>query len=172
MPDPSGEPKPALVEESGTDLLAAISREMVRNLKKYYGKGPIKAKTYLMDDFCLVVLRNGQLVAEDTMIEAGLEDTVRAFRQKFQDQMAERLVGTIEQLTGRKVITYQSQVLFDPHIVCELFFFDDELPDPVVRQTVAALTDRERGVVNGDEGPSGEFVENLDASLREDSPDR
>ena len=131
-------------------MLAAISREMVRNLKKYYGKGPIKAKTYLMDDLCLVVLRDGQLVVEDTMVEAGLENSVRQFRQEFQDKMAERLIGTVEQLTGRKVMTYQSQVLFNPHIVCQLFFFDDDLADHVVHQTIAALTHRERGVVTPD----------------------
>ena len=147
MPDSSGAPEPALEErDSSPDLLAAISREMVQNMKKYYGKGPIKAKTYLMDDICLVVMRNGQLAAEDTMIQAGLEDSVRQFRQEFQNQMAERLIGTVEQLTGRKVVTYQSQVLFKPHIVCQLFFFDDHLADHVVKQTIAALRDPERGV--------------------------
>ncbi len=125
MPDPAGVPSPALDESQTDDLLSAISREMVRALKTYYGKGPVKAKSYLMDDFLLVVLRDGLLVAEDTMIEAGFADSVRQFRQEFQNVMAERLIGTVEQLTGRKVVTYQSQVLFDPHIVCELFFFED-----------------------------------------------
>ena len=152
MPDPSGEPSPSLDEQDSHDVLAAISREMVRNLKKYYGKGPIKAKTYLMDDFCLVVMRQGQTVAEETMIEAGREDTVRQFRQEFQNQMAERLIGTIEQLTGRKVITYQSQVLFKPPIVCELFFFDDDLEDHTVNQTIAALTNRDLGVAFDGDG--------------------
>ena len=152
MPDSSGAPDPALEpQKSSPDLLAAISREMVQNMKKYYGKGPIKAKTYLMDDICLVVMRNGELAVEDTMIEAGLGDTVRQFRQEFQNQMAERLIGTVEQLTGRKVLTYQSQVLFDPHIDCELFFFDDYLDDHVVQQTIEALSHPEQGVVALDE---------------------
>jgi len=148
MPNPAGVPSPAFEESESYDLLAAISREMVHAMKKYYGKGPVKAKSYLMDDFLLVIMREGQLVAEDTMVEAGRENTVRQFRQEFQNEMAERLVGTIEQLTGRNVVAYQSQVLFNPHIVCELFFFDDDLPDPAVRQTIAALTDRERGVAS------------------------
>ena len=156
MPDPAGAPSPALEESMSDDVLAAISREMVGAMKKFYGKGPVKAKSYLMDDFLLVVMRDGQLTAEDTMVEAGRENTVRQFRQEFENVMAERLIGTIEQLTGRKVVTYQSQVLFRPHIVCELFFFDDELPEPAVRQTIAALTDRGLGVAtNGDVGPGG-----------------
>ena len=151
MPDASGTPSPAFEEEAGNDLLASISREMVRSLKKYYGKGPVKAKTYLMDDVCLVIMRNGQLPVEDTMIEAGLEDSVRQFRQEFQNKMAERLIGTVEQLSGRKVITYQSQVLFDPHIVVQVFFFDDLLSDHVVHQTIAALKDPERGAFSADD---------------------
>jgi hypothetical protein len=35
------------------------------------------------------------------------------------------LIGVVEELTGRKVLTYQSQVLFDPDIALELFVFDD-----------------------------------------------
>ena len=46
--------------------------------------------------------------------------------------MGPELTTKIETLTGRKVATYQSQVLFDPHIVMEIFFFEDgdsEAPD-------------------------------------------
>ncbi len=65
--------------------------------------------------------------------------------------MAERLIGTVEQLTGRKVVTYQSQVLFDPDIVCEFFFFDDQLPPEVIRHTVEALKSPESTVVSSED---------------------
>jgi len=38
--------------------------------------------------------------------------------------MTERLTTMIEDITGRKVLTYQSQILFDPEIVIEMFVFD------------------------------------------------
>lgn len=153
MSDPSGVPDPALEEKHDkNDLLAAISRAMVGNLKEYFGKGPIKAKTYLMDDFCLVITRGGALAVEETMIAAGREDSVRQFRQDFQNEMAERLIGTIEQLAGRKVLTYQSQVLFEPHIVCELFFFEDALDSHLVNHTLDALKDPGRGVASFGDG--------------------
>lgn len=38
--------------------------------------------------------------------------------------MTQHLTTKIEQLTGRKVLTYQSQILFEPDIVAELFAFD------------------------------------------------
>ncbi|MBW3653657.1 MAG: DUF2294 domain-containing protein [Actinobacteria bacterium] len=62
--------------------------------------------------------------AERTMLEFGQQDQVRQFRQLFENQMTERLTDMIERLTGRKVLTYQSQVLFEPDIVVEVFVFD------------------------------------------------
>jgi len=39
-------------------LTARISTEVVRRLKETLGKGPVKAKSYLLDDFLLVVMRS------------------------------------------------------------------------------------------------------------------
>lgn len=98
---------------------------MVRAQKEFFGRGPTKAKSYLLDDFLLVVMRGGFLPVERTMLEAGKEDIVRQYRQDFQDAMTGRLVDKIEGLTGRKILTYQAQVMFDPDMVFELFFFND-----------------------------------------------
>ena len=106
-------------------LLAKISTEVVRTLKDSFGKGPLKAKSYLQDDFLLVVMRGGVTVAEQTMLDRGHGDLVREFRQTYQNEMGDHLVAKIEALTGRKVVNYQSQILFEPHIVMEVFFFDD-----------------------------------------------
>ena len=84
----------------------------------------MKAKSYLLDDFLLVVMRGGVTVAEETMLERGHEDLVRQFRQAYQNEMGDVLCSKVETLTGRKVVNYQSQILFDPHIVMEVFFFD------------------------------------------------
>jgi uncharacterized protein YbcI len=105
-------------------VTAKISTEIVRTLKESFGKGPVKAKSYLLDDFLLVVMRGGITVAEETMLARGREDLVRQFRQAFQDELGDMLVAKVETLTGRKVINYRSQTLFDPHIVLEVFFFD------------------------------------------------
>ena len=106
-------------------LLAKISTEVVRTLKDSFGKGPLKAKSYMLDDFLLVVMRGGVTVAEQTMLDRGHGDLVRKFRQTYQNEMADDLVAKVELLTGRKVVNYQSQILFEPHIVMEVFFFAD-----------------------------------------------
>jgi uncharacterized protein YbcI len=111
-------------QDRAQSLTARISTEIVRTLKESFGKGPVKAKSYLLDDFLLVVMRGGVTVAEETMLERGHEDLVRQFRQTYQNEMGDVLCAKVEALTGRKVVNYQSQILFDPHIVLEVFFFD------------------------------------------------
>jgi uncharacterized protein YbcI len=154
MPEAPKPPDPPLEEESGTSLRAAISREMVRALKAFYGKGPTKAKSYFFDDLLFVVMRGGETQGEKTMLEAGHSDAVRAFRQRFQNIMGERLVGTIEQLTERKVLTYQSQVLFDPFVVIEIFVFDQPHASASIEATARALLSGEEddaGTVGSDD---------------------
>ena len=127
-------PEPELDSQSGAPLLANISREMVRAMKQYYGRGPTKAKSYLIDDLLFVVMRGGILQAEKTLLDAGFSDTVREFRQKFENVMAEHLVGTIEQLTERRVVTYQSQILFEPEVIVEIFVFDHPLGHDIIAE--------------------------------------
>ena len=59
------------------------------------------------------------------MLEGGKGDAVRKYRQDFENEMTATLIGKMEELTGRKILTYQSQTLFDPDIVIEIFFFDE-----------------------------------------------
>ena len=127
-------------EERVQSVTARISTEIVRTLKESFGKGPVKAKSYLLDDFLIVVMRGGVTVAEETMLARGHGDLVRQFRQTYQNEMGEVLVAKVEALTGRKVVTYQSQILFDPHIVMEIFFFDNTADEAQLRETAAGLT--------------------------------
>jgi uncharacterized protein YbcI len=98
---------------------------MVRAQKEFFGKGPTQAKSYLLDDLLLIVMRGGLTRAEQTMLDFGHPDLVRRFRQVFENAMTERLTGLVEELTGRKVATYQSQVLFSPDVVVEMFVFEE-----------------------------------------------
>ena len=70
-------------------LLAKISTEVVRTLKDSFGKGPLKAKSYLLDEFLIVVMRGGVTVAEQTMLDRGHSDLVRTFRQTYQNELGD-----------------------------------------------------------------------------------
>jgi uncharacterized protein YbcI len=130
--------------DAGQALLSRISNEMVRAQKQFFGKGPEQAKTYLLDDMCIIVMRGGLTRAEETMLEFGHPDQVRGFRQLFENEMTERLVGMIEELTDRKVINYQSQVMFDPDVIVEMFIFDDRVHHDGMAATA-------HGLVSGDD---------------------
>ncbi len=110
------------------ETLAAISNELVRLKAQHYGKGPEEAKSYLNDDFLFVVMRGGMTRVEETLIGAGDENLVREVRLRFQQQMRVAFQETVESLTGRKVLAYESQVLFEPNYAVEIFVLEPE-PD-------------------------------------------
>jgi uncharacterized protein YbcI len=131
--------RPGDSERSGS-LLSRISTEMVQAMKHYYGKGPVRAKSYMLDDLLFVVMRDGMTQSEQTMLDAGREESVRQFRQDFENEMTERLTTMIEQLTGRRVINYQSQVLFDPNMIIEIFVFAEPAGPQEREETARAIT--------------------------------
>jgi uncharacterized protein YbcI len=110
--------------ERRTGLLADISNAMVGLKKEFYGKGPTKAKTYINDNYVLCVLQGGLTRNEATLLAAGEEDLVRQYRLRFQEAMAAPTTAAIERLTGRKVVGYHSQIVFDPEYGFEIFVLD------------------------------------------------
>ena len=113
---------------SGGHLLSAISNSIVRILRERYGRGPMKAKTYALDDIIVVVLRAGGFTAaEQTMIDSGEPNRVVEMREDFQRVMAQDYKDTIEELTGRKVLAFLSNAHVEPELTVELFFVDRPL---------------------------------------------
>jgi hypothetical protein len=60
---------------AGGQLLAAISTSIVGILRDHYGRGPMKAKTYALDDTIVVVMRgSGFTPLEQTIMDSGEPD--------------------------------------------------------------------------------------------------
>jgi uncharacterized protein YbcI len=113
---------------AGGHLLAAISTNIVGILREHYGRGPMKAKTYVLDDIVVVVMRgSGFTPLEQTIMDSGDPDRVIAMREDFQRVMAERYRGVIHELTGRQVVAFLSQAHVEPDITMEIFFVDGPL---------------------------------------------
>jgi len=108
----------------GKQALAAISEALVSLHREYYGKGPTKAKTFLVDDTILCLLQGGFTVVEKTLIDNGKEQAVHDIRRTFQVAMEERFTSVVEEALGRRVIAYMSQVHNDPDISAELFVLE------------------------------------------------
>jgi uncharacterized protein YbcI len=97
-------------------------------LREHYGRGPMKAKTYALDDIIVCVMRgSGFTPLEQTIMNSGEPERVIAMREDFQRVMADRYTQTIEDLTGRKVLAFLSQAHVDPDITMEVFFIDGPL---------------------------------------------
>ena len=113
---------------SGGPLLAAISTRIVGILREHYGRGPMRAKTYALDDIITVVMRGSGFTAlEQTIMDSGEPNRVVDMRHEFQGWMAQRYTEAIEELTGRKVVAFLSQAHVEPDITMEIFFMDEPL---------------------------------------------
>jgi uncharacterized protein YbcI len=113
---------------SGGQLLAEISTTIVGILRDHYGRGPMKAKTYALDDIVVCVMRgSGFTPLEKTIMDNGEPDRVVAMREDFQRVMADGYKEAIERLTDRKVLAFLSQAHVEPDITMEIFFMDAPL---------------------------------------------
>ena len=107
--------------EPDGEQLAAVSNAIVKIFSESYGRGPTKAKTYVFDDYVLCVLEDILTTVERTLVEKGEEALVRTVRLRFQEMESERFTSAVEELMGRPVIAYHSQVTFHPDVGFEMF---------------------------------------------------
>jgi uncharacterized protein YbcI len=111
------------------EMRATISREIVRLQAEYYGKGPTRAKTYIVEDLVVVVLEESFTRAEKTLAQRGEKDAIEHIRRRFQQQMAEDFTSVVEQATGRKVRVFLSETNVDLDVSVETFLLADERTD-------------------------------------------
>jgi len=105
-------------------FLAEVTRDLVQLHCEYYGKGPTKARTYMINDTVVSFLKGGFTTVETTLIDEGKADTVHEMRRSFQTAMEDRFRTVVERATGRSVIAYMSQIHTDPDMAVELFVLE------------------------------------------------
>jgi uncharacterized protein YbcI len=108
---------------------AKISKEIVRLQAEYYGKGPTRAKTYIVEDLVVVVLEESFTRAEKTLVERGEREAIQHIRRRFQQQMAESFISIVEQATGRRVRVFLSETDVDQDVSVETFLLADDRTD-------------------------------------------
>ena len=123
-----GDAQPGGSPLGGGRLLAEITNRIVALIREHYGRGPIRAKTYVLDNLITCVLTDGFTAIERTMMEGGQADRVLEMRRGFQQLMRERYCTMIEQLTGRKVLAFLSQAHVEPDLTVEMFLMDGPVP--------------------------------------------
>jgi uncharacterized protein YbcI len=113
-------------ERHDGQIRTAISEGIVALHKDFYGSGPTQAKTYLVEDVVVCLLRGGFTRVEQTLLDAGRGHAVAAQRVEFHEVMRERFVAVVEQATGRRVIGFMAGGQQDPDMLCEVFVLSAE----------------------------------------------
>ena len=101
-----------------------VSSALVALKKQLYGRGPEGAKTYFNDNWVFCVMEGGLLPHEEVLVSKGEDMLVRQYRLRFQETAAPEICGAVEQVVGRKVVTYHSQIMFEPTRIIEMFLLD------------------------------------------------
>jgi uncharacterized protein YbcI len=102
-------------------LAAAISNAIVGIHSRHYGKGPTKAKTYLLDDLVVTVMQDVFTTVERTLIDHEKGELVRDVRTTFQYTLRHEFTDAIKQITGRETHAFISQIDWDADIAVEVF---------------------------------------------------
>ena len=114
----------AAVDRSTGAVRTALANAMVGMKKEFYGRGPEAAKAWVLDDYVFVVLEGGLTRSEQTMLADGKGDEVRDFRLSFQETVGPTVMNAVAQILGRAVLTYHSQIVFDPVRTFEIFVLE------------------------------------------------
>src|SRR5215218_10638199 len=116
-------------ETTPGEVMARISTGLVQLHSRYYGKGPTKAKTHMVNDTVICILRGGFTTVERTLIDQGNVDAVYNMRRSFQTVMEEQFTAIVQEATGRRVIAYMSQIHQNPDLAVEIFMLEPAKED-------------------------------------------
>jgi uncharacterized protein YbcI len=116
----------ATADAATGEMRAKLANAMVGLKKEHFGRGPTAAKAWMLDDYVFVAMEGGLTRNEETLLAADRADVVRAYRLTFQEVVAATSIAAVEDITGRKVANYHSQIVFDPTRAFEIFTLEPE----------------------------------------------
>jgi uncharacterized protein YbcI len=105
-----------------------ISREIVGLFKKYVGRGPTYARSYVHDDLVVTILHDTMTRGEQTLKEEDEEEKLRELRKIFQGAFRDEAVSSVERATGRRVVAFLSDHAVEPDWSAEVFILEHVEP--------------------------------------------
>jgi uncharacterized protein YbcI len=110
-------------------IAQSISNAITKLQYEHSGRGPESVRTLVGYDHIITFLENSFITLERTLLAAGETEAVRESRLAFQRAMEPYFVSTVEELSGRKVRAFLSQVSLDPDISVEVFVLERSNPE-------------------------------------------
>lgn len=108
---------------------AAVGTAITRLHREHYGRGATVTRTVFQRNYVIAFLEDIYTPLEKTLLKNGRYEEVKQTRQLFQMAMEAEFTAAVEQITGRKVIQFMSQVAFDPDMAAEIFVLEPEADD-------------------------------------------
>jgi uncharacterized protein YbcI len=103
---------------------SAIGTAITRLHREHYGRGATVTRTVFQRNFVVAFLEDIYTPVEKTLLKDGRRDDVKQMRQLFQMAMESLFSEAVEEITGRKVIQFMSQVAFEPDMAAEIFVLE------------------------------------------------
>jgi uncharacterized protein YbcI len=109
----------------------AVGNAITRLHRDHYGRGATTTRTVFQGNRIIAFLEDIYTPLERTLIDAGDWEQVKSTRQSFQMAMRVPFTAAVEEITGRKVIAFMSQVHLDPDMAAEIFVLspNGEVPE-------------------------------------------
>ena len=104
----------------------AIGNAIAKMHRQHYGRGPATVRTVSDRDHIVVFLHDIYTTVERTLIDDGNFDVVHATRRAFQQTMRPTFIEHVEQITGRTVVAFMSEVHQSPDLAAEMFVLASE----------------------------------------------
>jgi uncharacterized protein YbcI len=89
-------------------VLADVSNAIVRIHKRFYGKGPVKARAHLSQDLLTVILEGGYTRGEQTLRDHGHAQEVVRSRLAMQASIEDEFRAAVESILYRSVRSFMS----------------------------------------------------------------
>src|SRR3954463_10642752 len=93
-------PDEAIRGRARGEMLAQISTALVQLHSRFYGKGPTKAKTHMVDGTVITILQGGFTTVERTLLDTDHAESVFDMRRSFQQAMEPDFRAVVEEATG------------------------------------------------------------------------
>ena len=101
-----------------------ISNRMVQLVREYTGRGPTQARTYIHDEVVVCVMQDTLTKGERALVAKGQEQEVLRLRRTYQATMGDDARAAVEDILGRRVISFMSDNATDPDVASEIFLLE------------------------------------------------
>jgi uncharacterized protein YbcI len=112
--------------QATSEMAREISRGVVNLYKKYTGRGPSHARTYIHSDLVVTLLCDTMTPAELTLKDEGRAEMVREQRRVFQDAFRKEAKALVERTTGSRVVAFLSDHAIGPDYAVEVFVLGND----------------------------------------------